>query len=156
MEEGASRTSRISNKAATVLLLAAILADILSLIPLVGTIVGPAFWVIANIYFWKSGLGFANSKRLATGAVSVTAEIIPAIQALPTITLGILAIILMSKFEDVTGISASSVGGGQKVGSATGSGGPLNRGGMRQPTRTSQPLNQGGVRAPYGGLGSSK
>lgn len=142
MEEETKKKYRISNGAAFVLVILSILADLFTLIPGIGIAVGPIFWSLANFYFWKSGLGFVNSGRLATSAISAVAEVIPAIQELPTITVAMIGIILMTRAEDKTGISLSSMTKGPN----------LNTAGTRQPTPKQQPLNQGGTRAPGGGL----
>ncbi len=100
---------KISTLAGIILVFLAILADILSLVPLAGTIVGPIFWLVVGLYFWNIGMGVINGKRLATGAISIVAEIIPVIQSLPTITVAIIVIIIMTRIEEKTGISVSSL-----------------------------------------------
>lgn len=100
---------KISLLASIVLIALAVIADLASLIPLVGTVVGPVFWFVAGIYFWSIGMGIINSKRLTTGAISIVAELIPVIQSLPTITVGIIAIIIMTRIEEKTGISVTSL-----------------------------------------------
>lgn len=100
---------KISTLAGIILVFLAILADILSLVPLAGTIVGPIFWLVVGLYFWNIGMGVINGKRLATGAISIVAEIIPVIQSLPTITVAVIVIIIMTRIEEKTGISVSSL-----------------------------------------------
>lgn len=142
MEQESGKKNRISNKAAALLIGSAIIADLLTLIPLVGILVSPIYWVLINIYLFKSGFGFMNGKRLATSGISAIAEIIPAIQALPTITLATIIIVATIRIEDKAGISLGSISGGPH----------LNSGGVRRATQTQQPLNQGGTRPPNGGL----
>jgi hypothetical protein len=144
MEE-TQKKHRIGKLSAVILVVVAIIADLITLIPIAGDIVGPIFWVFAGLYFWKSGLGFVNGKRLVTGAISLVAELIPGIQEFPTIALGMIIIVIMTRFEEKTGISITSLaGGGTKA--------PLVHGGTRIPSMTTSPLNQGGVRSPNGGL----
>jgi hypothetical protein len=139
---------QISNLAVVTLTMLATVSDLLSLIPFVGDFVGPIFWVGASVYFWKSGMGFVNGKRLATGAISLVAEMIPAIQEFPTIVAGMIIIIVMTRFEDKTGIKLPTPGT-----SSTRT--PLNVGEVRMPTPPSgsnhiapAPLNNGEIRQP--------
>ena len=141
-----TKKHKIGNIAAAILVLTAIIADLISLIPLGGDIVGPIFWVCVSFYFWKSGLGLINSRRLATSAISLVAELIPGIQELPAILLGIVVIIAMTRFEDKTGISVTSAVGGKSAGA-------LNSSGVRAPIPRT-PLNRDSVRLPNGGLKS--
>ena len=140
--------NRLGSNAIVTLIVIAIIVDLLSLIPSVGTIVGPLFWIGAGMYFWKAGLGFINGKRLTTGIISVIMEMILLLQWLPMNLIGIIVIIIITRIEDKTGISLSPL----PVGKA---GLPLVQGGMRSPKITSSPLNQGGIRAPGGGLTNS-
>jgi hypothetical protein len=118
------------------------LADLLSLIPFVGDISGPVFWVCASVYLWKIGCGFVNAKRLATGAISTIAEMIPAIQAFPMTLAGIIIVIVMVRTEDKLGMSKtiSAMNGHASR--------PLNQDGIRLPAQAMQPANVDGVRAP--------
>ena len=145
MEQESGKKNRISNKAATLLIGSAIIADALTLIPIVGVVVGPVYWILMNIYSIKSGLGIISGKRLAAGGVSAIAEVIPLVQELPTITLAMVVIVVTTRIEDKTGISVGSARGGPH----------LNSGGVRMPVRKQQPVNiQPGVRPPNGGLNS--
>lgn len=140
--EQESRKNRISNKAAALLIGSAIIADLLTLIPIVGIVVGPVYWILINIYLMKSGLGFMSGKRLATSGISAIAEIIPVIQELPTISVAMIIIVVTTRIEDKTGISVGSVASGPH----------LNSNGVRTAAQKQPPLNQGGQRLPNGGL----
>ena len=142
MAEG--KKHKIGNIAAFIFIAIAGIFDLFTLIPVIGDFLGPIFWVGASLYFWKSGLGFVNGRRLATSAISMIAEMIPGVQELPAILAGIVIVITMTRFEEKTGISVSSITGG-KVGTK------MNIGGTRMPTPRT-PLNQGNVRSPSGGL----
>jgi len=126
-------------------ILFAALADLLSLIPFVGSIVGPIYWVCFSIYLWKIGCGLLNARRLATGITSMVIEIIPAFQAFPTILIGTIAIIVMVRTEDKTGITVPGLG--SKKPAST-----LVENGVNPPRVQQTPLNQDGIRAPNGGL----
>ncbi len=146
---------RISLTASGFLVLLAIIADLISLIPFVGMVSGPTFWVLASWYLWKKGCGLFNARRLATELISSVVEIIPAIQALPAATVGIIAVLLMIRIEDRTGISMkpdSFAGSVRKPHYTTDENGQ----GIRRP-QSSTPaippkLNINGIRPPNGGL----
>lgn len=116
----------------------AIIADLASLIPFVGSVVGPIFWVIFSIYLWKIGCGFVNARRLATGSLSMVAEIIPGIQELPLVVVGVIIVIFMVRAEDKTGISLTPHSG--KITKLNGSN-------ARLPEKR-VPLNVDGIRMP--------
>lgn len=95
---------RIGIIAIVVLLATALIADLLCLIPIVGDILGPIYWIIASVYFWRAGIGF-NAPRVAASVISTVAELIPGIQELPSIIVCMLVIVVMTRVEDKTGIS---------------------------------------------------
>jgi len=95
---------RIGWKGAAILIFFATIADILSLIPIVGAMTGPIFWAGATIYLWKAGCGLANPRRLATTAISFLGEIMPAVQMLPLTLTGIIVILVMVRREDKIGM----------------------------------------------------
>jgi hypothetical protein len=103
MNEGTNY--RIGWGVSILLVVVAIIFDVLSLIPLVGSIAGPLFWVLAGVYFWYKGMGIVNGRKLAVSSISMVAEIIPAVQALPALTVGIIVMLTMMRVEDKTGIS---------------------------------------------------
>jgi hypothetical protein len=96
---------RISMGMSVLLIALAGIFDLATTIPFVGTIMGPLFWIIVGIYFWTKGMGVVNGRRLAVSGVSFVAELIPAIQALPTLIVGIIIILLIVRIEDKTGLS---------------------------------------------------
>ena len=133
MDGNGDKKYRIGISSIIILMISAIFADLLSLIPLVGDIVGPIYWIVAGIFFWQAGLGIVNWKTLAPELISLVGELIPAIQALPTIIVCTAIIIILSRIEDKTGISLN----------------PINKG-VRLPIKQ-QPLNKGGKRLPNSG-----
>jgi hypothetical protein len=143
--EGAQKY-RIANVAAVVLAALALIADAFTLVPLVGDIVGPVFWVLASIYFWKKGMGIISGKQGITKIISTIAELIPGVQELPTIFVAMLIIIGTTRLEDKTGLPMNSVAAGKP-------GTKLNVAGTRLPP-SRPPLNQGEFRPPNGGLAS--
>jgi hypothetical protein len=144
---------KIGLVAMIILTVLAIVFDLLGLIPIVKDIEAPIFWAIAGIYFWTKGMGIFNGRKLAAVLASFITSIIPVVQELPVeLTLGIIAIFIMTRVEEKTGISASSLAGA-KSGKITDVAGavvrapearkPLNQGGQRLPP--SQPLEDEGV-----------
>ncbi len=125
--------SRIGNGMAACLLLVALIADAFTLIPVVGDFIGPIFWVCMSVFLWAKGFGFLRLGRIVTEAISTVAEMIPVIQELPTIVVGMIIIIVLIRIEDKTGKSLLKPMSKGKM--------PLNVNGMRRPQnpRDSQP-----------------
>jgi hypothetical protein len=134
IQQGKQKTKyRIGTVAVILLIVTAVIADLITLIPIAGDIVGPLYWIIVSVYLWKAGLGFVNGRRLAVEAISIVAELIPVVQELPAILAGVIAIIIMTRIEDRTGISLN----------------PLKKKGVTPPRMSRQPLNSTpGVRPP--------
>lgn len=99
------KKNRIGNYAIVLITALAGLADLLTLIPGVGDVLGWLSWIMFAIIFWIKGLGFFSPKKLAISIVSVVTELVPGVQALPTITAGVIAILVMTRAEDKLGIS---------------------------------------------------
>lgn len=129
--------NRIANKTWVGLSFLALFADLLTLIPIVGDIVGPVFWVGISYYFWKKGLGLFNWRRFTPEIISFIAELVPGIQELPSIFVGMIAITLLTKFEQKTGINPINLAKG-KITPPRIVRKPLNSGGMRQPNKNNQ------------------
>ncbi len=134
MEQQANQKKhKIGNIGAAVLIISAIIADLITLIPLAGDIVGPLFFILSSLYFWKIGLGFATGRRFTTNLTAMIAELIPGVQELPMIAIGAIAIVIMTRAEEKTGISMMNLG---------------KKPGVTPPRIQKSPLNQGGKRLP--------
>ncbi|MEI8327886.1 MAG: hypothetical protein WCG02_02005 [Candidatus Taylorbacteria bacterium] len=132
-----------------ILVFLALVADIIGLIPFAEIAVSTIYFGGLSIYLWTKGYGFVNGRRLAVIVIDLVIGWIPAVQALPQITLGIIVLIVLIRTEEKTGISAlSGLSPGKKIL-------PLNKGGTRLPEPTAA-MNTGGKRLPNGGLPSSK
>jgi len=149
---------RIGMFAIVVLIFCASVADLLTLIPFVGTFIGPFYWISVSIFLYTKGFGILNLRRFATSAISMIGEMVPVIQSLPLIIAGTLAVIIMSRIEDKKGIKMLPSPNKQS----------LNQEGIRQPSigptedenldenqveeapqkAPRQPLNIGGTRRP--------
>ncbi len=123
------------------LLVVGIILDLVTLIPGAGTLLAPPVWIAINTYLWIIGCGIVNAKRLSTSLISMVGEMIPALQALPINILGIIAIIIMVRLEDKTGIKVH--GGTKGVGNIS----IVNGNPVRNPKIT-PPLNVDGIRLP--------
>ena len=124
--------NEITNKTWFGLSILALFSDLLTLIPIVGDVVGPVFWISIGYYFWKKGLGLFNWRRFVPEIISFIAELIPGVQELPSMFLGMIIIALLTKIEQKTGIN------------------PINlvKGKITPPRIVIKPLNSGGVRQP--------
>lgn len=126
------------------LLGASAIAELVSFIPFAGDVISIPFWLAVTYYLFKLGFGWINGRRLVTEGISMVAEMIPAVQELPTFIVAMTVLVIMIRLEEKTGISVTSLAKG-KVGSA------LNHGGTRLPPPR-MPANQGEIRPPNGGL----
>ena len=116
---------RIGWLAIIVLLLVSGIADLTTLIPLVGDFVGPVFWICMSWYLWKTKHGLINWKNLVPELISLVAELIQIVQEFPTIIGATIVIIVISRLEDKTGIKLTPP---SKIK-------PLNQGGVRKPSQ---------------------
>ncbi len=152
MEEQKPKKSRkhIGAVAIGVLVLLALVADAIGLIPLAEDFVIWIYWSGVAIYLWYKGFGFVNGRRLAVMVADVVVGMIPGLQALPQITVGIIIVIMFARAEEKLGISVLS-------GAISGKGTlPLNFRGSRTPAAPKLPLNESGKRQPNGGLVSNR
>ena len=60
MEDNSVKKGQLSTLNSIVLLLLALVADIATIIPFVGDFVGPVFWGLITVFFWKKGMGIIN------------------------------------------------------------------------------------------------
>lgn len=140
---------RIGTVAIIILVFFAIIADGLGMIPFVKDFTASIFFVCASVYFWMKGMGILNGKKLAAMAISWIASMIPIIQEIPLeVTAGIIAIILITRIEDKTGISVTKpLSQGKKIASPKSM---MNFAGRREPPPRI-PSNQGDRRSPSEG-----
>ena len=104
--EGENKTQyRISMGMSVLLIALAGIFDLATTIPLVGTVMGPVFWIIVGLYLWTKGMGIINGRRLAASGTSFVAELIPGAQALPTLVVATIVILVIIRIEDKTGLS---------------------------------------------------
>lgn len=101
---------RIGWGTAAVLIITAGMFDLVGAIPIIGSITGPVYWVSLSAFLFTKGFGLINARRLVTSLISLVIEVIPAVQALPAILAGTVAIIIFARIEDRTGLSLHKKG----------------------------------------------
>jgi hypothetical protein len=96
---------RITFWAGAIFIIVGLIFDLFTLIPFVGDFIGWLFWLGGGYYLYKTGHGLANWKTAVPELISFVAEFIPAVQELPTIFIATIIIVVVSRFEDKTGVS---------------------------------------------------
>lgn len=131
--EGTHRKYRLGWISIIAMLSVGLISDIATIIPFVGDVVGPLFWIFMSgfLYFKKHGL--MSWRTFLPSITSLVIEVIPVLQEIPTFTLAVAIIATLSRLEDSLGINVSGVASVMKG----------NISGLRK-----APLNQGGVRRP--------
>lgn len=125
---------RIKTGGAIIMAAFALFLDLVSLIPFVGDFAGPIFWIIAAVYLYIAGIKLLDGKRLAVMGADMVIKMIPYLQELPVeLLIGWLAIVVMTRIEDKTGISLN----------------PLKKPGITPPRNQITPHNiKPGIRGP--------
>ena len=100
MAEEKKRRNRIGLVSTIFMPVVAIIFDIFSFIPFVGAL----GWIVFTIWFFLLGISPFTIKRLATMISSTIIELIPWISLLPSVTIGVIVIIIMIKSEDALGV----------------------------------------------------
>lgn len=104
------KSYRIEIFPAIVLSLIAFSCDLLALIPFVGDIVGPTFWLGAGFYLWKKGVGLFDGKKIAVWGTSLLLKLIPFLQELPVeLLLGVITMVIIVRAEDKIGLSSKTL-----------------------------------------------
>lgn len=92
--------SKIDNTTASLMIGTALFFDVLSVIPIVNFFSSFFAFMTFSVWFMIKGVGLINPKKLATPVISVIIELIPAVSAIPSITLTILVTISIIKKEE--------------------------------------------------------
>lgn len=117
----------------------AFIGDMIGIFPFLQGFIATIFWFIVGVYFWMKGMGIVNGKRLAAAGVSWLISWAPVLQSIPLeMALGIIAVFVITRIEEKTGISITSLVGGKGI---------KNLNGVRAPQKP-RPLNQSGIRLP--------
>jgi hypothetical protein len=104
--EGKLKTKyRISMAMSIFLIVIAGCFELIGLIPVLGSFSATIFWFCIGLYFWSKGMGLFSPKKLVTVAISYVIEIIPLIQWLPALIIGIIVFLIIIRIEDKTGLS---------------------------------------------------
>lgn len=86
-----------------------IVLDLLSIIPGVNWLTEIVAVIVYGIWFYILGLGVISLRKFVAPIIGLIIEAIPAISALPTITISIWVLYAMIRAEEKTGINATSV-----------------------------------------------
>jgi hypothetical protein len=99
------------------MIIVALILDAASIIPIVNFFAVFVAVLVFGIWFYVLGMGVINPIKLAAPFTGIVIEAIPAISAVPAITLSIIITYLLIKVEDKTGIKTSMISpGAGKVG----------------------------------------
>lgn len=74
--------------------------DLLTIFPIIGSIVGWIFWFLFYMYLVVIRGFSLKASDLVTGGISSFVELFPVVQIFPTITLGVVRIILSTRRQD--------------------------------------------------------
>ncbi len=92
---------KISGLNAIGLVIVSLFFDILSFVPLLNIITGLIGWFIFSLWFFLLGFGLLEGRRLVTMMSSMIIEVVPFLSWLPTMTIGVIALILMVNLKRV-------------------------------------------------------
>ncbi len=107
MKEGTNY--RIGMGVSILLVVVAIALDLFSLLPGVASVTGPVYWFLVGAYFWHKGISIVSVRKIAVGIFSSVIEAIPVIQAAPSLTIGIILVLIFVRIEDKAGISVEKL-----------------------------------------------
>ena len=100
MDENAKKKTHIDWLQGFFLISVALFFDLLSFVPIVNFVSSLFAWLTFSLWFYLRGASFMHPGRLATAATSAVLEFIPFVSWLPTITAGVIGLIVMVKLED--------------------------------------------------------
>ncbi len=101
---GEKKEKRIGWVMVVVLILSALFVDLINLIPIIGGFITAMYWIAISYYLWKSGHGLFNWKIVIPELISIVIEWVPWLSFIPSVIASTIAIIFISRFEDMTGI----------------------------------------------------
>ena len=110
-------TNRIGNVTAAFMVVVAIFADLISLIPVVGTIIALVFGGgTLALWFLMKGVGLVSPKKMAVWGLNLLAEVIPGVGTVWVgYTVGTIMMLAIVRVEDKTGIKLPSPSVGKKT-----------------------------------------
>jgi hypothetical protein len=103
-------SSRIPETTAFLMIGTALFFDLLSIVPVVNWIAAIFAWMTFGLWFLMRGVGFINPKKLATWGVAALIGLIPALSAIPELTLAVAVTIMLVRAEDRLGIPLPTPG----------------------------------------------
>jgi hypothetical protein len=96
----ATKTERISNFTAGLMVIVALLFDLVGIIPLVNILSQFTALLIFGLWFFFLGVGFINPQRFAAALISTVIELIPFVSILPGLTVAVIICIVTVRTED--------------------------------------------------------
>lgn len=112
MEDTSTKEPRISGTQASLLVGAAVIFDLISLIPAVGQAIATVGSIVVfSIWFLVLGVPLVSPKKLVAWVSAGIIELIPLISALPGITAGVILMIAITRTEDRLGVQVLSTKG---------------------------------------------
>ncbi len=130
---------RISMGMSVFLIIIAGVFELIGLVPILGSFSATIFWFCVGVYFWSKGMGIFSPKKLVTIVISYVIEIIPIVQWLPALIIGIIVYLIIVRMEDKTGLSLLD---------------PIKKG-VTPPRVIRVPKNNDGLRLPNSSTGQS-
>ncbi|MEY2664403.1 MAG: hypothetical protein RIT04_211 [Candidatus Parcubacteria bacterium] len=122
------------------LVMAALASDILGVIPIVESFLTPAFLVGSIVYLNKKGVSVWNIRRLFVELIELVSGMVPFLQALPQLTIGMILVLALVRLEDMSGLKLRNK---PSVTAKTGS--YLNKNGVRLALGRTVPFYKGGT-----------
>jgi len=100
--------SKIDNTTASLMVATAVFFDVLSIVPVLNWFSTFFAFMTFGVWFMIKGVGLISPKKIAAPIISVIIELIPAISAIPSITLMIIVTISVIKAEE-KGLSPGAI-----------------------------------------------
>lgn len=136
------KESKISDTTAALMIGTAVILDLISIIPVVGqAFASVGSFVIFLIWFLILGLPLVTPKKLLTTLSAYIIEFIPAISALPAITVGVILMIVLTRAEEKTGIKLLDKKGVPTFGNLAKAGGAIRAAGTEVVEKNASVLN---------------
>lgn len=110
MEEEQKPQRRISNGTAVAMVLVALVLDVISLIPVAGSLISAVFGMgIFGLWFYFLGVPLISPKKIASWGLNAIAEAFPAIGSVWIgVTVGVILMIAITRTEDATGLQIAN------------------------------------------------
>jgi hypothetical protein len=95
-----TKTQRISNLNAGLMVIVALLFDLVGVVPVLNIVTEFIALLIFGLWFFFLGVGFMNPRRFATVLIATVIELIPIVSILPGLTVAVIITIVTVRSED--------------------------------------------------------